>query len=115
MEGVLGDLQVLFDGLVVVTGIFPDLCTRNDFFARLTTGSLESSLVASSRVVLVDLLDEVGSMLVSNSESLAEHASLLVHIDCFFGLLGVDEALLGLRVISAIKAELGLVDEDLRN
>jgi hypothetical protein len=56
-------------------------------------------------------VDEMRSMLVSDSESLSEHLCLLVHLDGFLRFLRIDIALLSFSIVSSFKIELSLVHE----
>jgi hypothetical protein len=52
------------------------------------------------------------SMLVGDSKGFSVHSSLLIHIDSFLWLLGVDVSLLRLGKISSLEVEFGLVQEN---
>lgn len=51
-------------------------------------------------------------MLLGDSESFAIDLSVFIHIDGFLGLLGIDEALLGLAIVASFEVEVSLVQED---
>lgn len=105
VEVVLGDLEIAADSLLPVTVVLPLLGALQDLLPRLIAD------LGSAGVVLVDLVYKVRRVLVRHTESLAIHLGLLIHIDCLFGLLSVDEALLSLLVVVAIELELRLVEE----
>jgi len=103
----LSDFEVPIDSLVEVTSFLPNLSGRENLLATLVADR------GSFGVVLVDLLDKVRSVLVCNTESLTVHLELLVHINGFLGLFGINVALLSFTVVLAFIEELGLVHKNL--
>ena len=106
-EHCLSDLQVSVDGLVVISGFLPHLGRVEDLVWRLVLSGW------TSRIVLIDLMDEMWSVLVGDTESLTKHFSLLIHVDSLFWLLSINIGLFSLGKISSLQVEFGLVDEDL--
>lgn len=110
----LGDLKVSVDSLTILPRILPDFGAGENFCSRLSlTLHASGSSATTSGVVLVNLLDKMWCVLLSNAESISVHLGFLVHLDRLVWLLGVDVALLSLAEVTSFEERLALVHENL--
>jgi len=105
----LCDFKVSIDSFSVITRLFPHFSTVEDLLSALIGNS------GASRKVFINLVDEMRSMLVSDTESFTVHTGLLVHVDSFLRLLSVDVRLFSLTVFTTLKVEFSLVHEHFSN
>lgn len=103
------DFQITVNRLLVVSGLFPHFSRVQDFVTSLVLSGW------SSGIIFIDLVHEMRSVLVGDSEGFTVHSSVLIHVNSFIRFLGIDVSLLGLSVVSSLEVELGLVKEDLCN
>jgi hypothetical protein len=108
VEMSLCDFEIPINGFAVVARFLEYFSGVEDFLSTLVT-----HLGTTTGVVFVDLLNEMGSVFVCDTESLTIHASFLIHVDSLLGLLCIDVALFRFTVVTAFKVELGLVHEHL--
>mmetsp|Transcript_41810 Transcript_41810/g.48309 ORF Transcript_41810/g.48309 Transcript_41810/m.48309 type:complete len:299 (+) Transcript_41810:600-1496(+) len=102
----LCDLEVAVDSFREVSAVLPHLRAFVDVLGR-SFGSQTSG----STVPLVDLVDKMRSVLLSDSQSLSVHPLFHVCIDGGLRIFGVDETSFGLCKVSSVEEELGLVQK----
>ena len=82
-------MEVAINGLGVLTLFLPDLTGVKDLLARLSLNS------TTTGIVVINLINEMGSVLLSNTKRLTVHLIVLVHANSFLRLLCSEIALLG--------------------
>lgn len=102
----LRDLQVAINSLAVLALLLPNLTTVEDLLAGL---GLDAT---TSRVVVIDLVDQVRGVLLSHSQSLSVHLCFLIHADRFLRFLRSQVALLRLGEVILLLVRLGLLELD---
>ena len=102
----LSNLKVSINCLTVLSLLLPNLAAVQDFLSGLLLHA------TTSRVVIVDLVNEVRGVLLGDSECLTEHLVFLVHADGFLRLFGGQIALLSFREVVLLLVGLGLLKLD---
>ena len=99
----LSNLKVSINCLTVLSLLFPNLAAVQDFLSGLLLHA------TTSRVVVIDLVDKMRGVLLSDSKSLTEHLIFLVHADGFLRLFGGQVALLSFGEVVLLLVRLSLL------